>query len=60
MNTFSDLTRLNMNSINTTVEKSNVSTTERSVSSLLLVRRINQFLAQIGRALSLSGAVYTK
>ena len=60
MNTFSDLTRLDMNSINTTVEKSNVSTTERSVSSLLLVRRINQFLAQIGRALSLSGAVYTK
>ncbi len=60
MNTFSDLTRLDMNSINTTVEKSNLSTTERSVSSLLLVRRINQFLAQIGRALSLSGAVYTK
>ncbi len=60
MNTFSDLTRLDMNSINTTVEKSNVSTTERSVSSLLLVRRINQFLAQIGCALSLSGAVYTK
>ncbi len=60
MNTFSDLTRLDMNSINTTVEKSNVSTTERSVSSLLLVRRINQFLAQIGRALSLSGTVYTK
>jgi hypothetical protein len=60
MNTFSDLTRLDMNSINTTVEKSNVSTTERSVSSLLLVRRINQFLAQIGRALSLSGAIYTK
>lgn len=49
-----------MNSINTTVEKSNVSTTERSVSSLLLVRRINRLLAQIGRALSLSGAVYTK
>jgi hypothetical protein len=49
-----------MNSINTTVEKSNVSTTERSVSSLLLVRRINRFLAQIGRALSLSCAVYTK
>jgi hypothetical protein len=49
-----------MNSINTTVEKPNLSTTERSVSSLLLVRRINQFLAQIGRALSLSGAVYTK
>jgi hypothetical protein len=50
-----------MNSINTTVEKSNVSTTTaRSVTSLLLVRRINQFLAQIGRALSLSGAVYTK
>lgn len=49
-----------MNSINTTVEKSNLSTTERSVSSLLLVRRINQFLSQIGRALSLSGAVYTK
>ena len=60
MNTFSDLTRLNMNSINTTVEKSNVSTTERSVSSLLLMRRINRFLAQIGRALILSGAVYTK
>jgi hypothetical protein len=60
MNTFSDLTRLNMNSINTTVEQSNVSTTERSVSSLLLVRRINLFLAQIGRALNLSGAVYTK
>jgi hypothetical protein len=49
-----------MNSINTTVDKSNLSTTERSVSSLLLVRRINTFLAQIGRALSLSGAVYTK
>jgi hypothetical protein len=49
-----------MNSINTTVEKSNLSTTERSVSSLLLVRRINQFLAQIGRALNLSSAVYTK
>ncbi|WP_157850025.1 hypothetical protein [Rheinheimera mesophila] len=49
-----------MNSIHTTVEKSDLSTTERSVSSLLLVRRINQFLAQIGRALSLSGAVYTK
>ena len=60
MNTFSDLTRLDMNSINTTVEKSNLSTTERSVSSLLLVRRINQFLSRIGRALSLSGAVYTK
>lgn len=60
MNTFSDLTRLDMNSINTTVEKSNVSTTERSVSSLLLVRRINQFLSRIGRALSLSAAIYTK
>lgn len=49
-----------MNSINTTVEKTNLGTTERSLYSLLLVRRINKLLTQIGRALSLSGAVYTK
>jgi hypothetical protein len=60
MNTFSDEMRLDMNSINTAVDKTKLSTTERSVSSLLLVRRINKLLAQIGRALSLSGAVYSK
>ena len=61
MKLFLRLNEVAMNSIHTTVEQSNLSTTtERSVGSLLMVRRMNQFLALIGRALCLSGAVYTK
>lgn len=49
-----------MNTLNTTVEKSVTHSSERQVSALLLVRRLNAVLAKIGQALSLSGSVYLK
>ncbi|MFC4656487.1 MULTISPECIES: hypothetical protein [Rheinheimera] len=50
-----------MNTLNTTVETSNAThASERRVTALLLVRRLNALLAKMGQALNLSGAVYLK
>lgn len=50
-----------MNTLNTTVEKSSViHSSERRVTTQLLVRRINAALAKIGKALNLGSVIYQK